>query len=132
MPVRLSGETIAVDNGRLQSRGPGTIRYTPQEAGEVGDQGLQIFFDAVRNFHYDRVAVTMNGDSVGDLAIGFEIAGNNPDLYGGYPIDLNVNVSGDLADILRQSVRVLSIGDEAREYFEQGGGRDTIEGLLVQ
>ncbi|MEM8590696.1 MAG: YdbH domain-containing protein [Pseudomonadota bacterium] len=132
LPTRLQGDAVFVDNGRLQTRGPGVIRYAPQESGDVGEQGLQIFFDAVRNFHYERVAVTLDGDSIGDLALGFEIVGNNPDLYGGYPIDLNVNVSGDLADILRQSVRVLSIGDEAREFFEDGRGRDTIETLLDQ
>lgn len=130
LPTRLQGDAIFVDNGRLQTRGPGVIRYAPQDAGTVDEQGLQIFFDAVRNFHYERVAVTLDGDSIGDLALGLEIVGNNPDLYGGYPIDLNVNVSGDLADILRQSVRVLSIGDEAREFFEDGRGRDTIETLL--
>lgn len=132
LPTRLQGDAVFVDNGRLQTRGPGVIRYAPQEGGTAGEQGLQIFFDAVRNFHYERVAVTLDGDSIGDLALGFEIIGNNPDLYGGYPIDLNVNVSGDLADILRQSVRVLSIGDEAREFFEDGRGRDTIETLLDQ
>lgn len=130
LPILLRGETLFVENGRLQSRGPGTIRYAPPDTGEVGDQSLQILFDAIRNFHYDRVAVTLNGSSTADLAVGLEIAGNNPDLFDGYPIDLNVNVSGDLADILRQSVRVLSIGDETREYFEQGGGRDIIENLL--
>jgi hypothetical protein len=130
LPIRLRGETLFVDNGRLQSRGPGTIRYAPPDSGEVGDASLQILFDAIRNFHYDEVAVTLNGGSTGDLAIGLAIAGNNPDLFDGYPIDLNVNVSGDLADILRQSVRVLTIGDETREYFEEGGGRDIIENLL--
>ncbi|MEM7443684.1 MAG: YdbH domain-containing protein [Pseudomonadota bacterium] len=132
LPVRLLGETIFVDGGRLQSRGPGIIRYTPQQSADAGEQGLQILFDAVRNFHYDSVGVSISGDTSDDLVVGLEIAGNNPDLYGGYPIDLNVNVSGDLADILRQSVRVLSIGDETREFFEGEAGRDTIERLLGQ
>lgn len=130
IPISLRGATIGVEQGRLATRAPGIIRYRPGGGGDVGTGGdLDLFYDAVENFHYDSVVVTLSGTTGGDLTMGFDISGANPDLYDGYPIDLNINVSGALDQILRDGLEVMSIGDRAQDYFQNESTRGNLEGF---
>ena len=77
---------------------------------------------ALANFAYDSIAMTVNGDTLKDLAIKLNMKGKNPDLYGGYPISFNLNLGGPLGAILRQGVVGYQIGTDTIERLQSGGG----------
>ena len=120
MPLRLTDDTIAIDNGELRTRGPGIIRYNidPVDVDQE-DESIALLLAAVRNFHYNEIIMTLNGTLGDELQVGLRVQGANPDLYDGYPIALNVNVSGALADILRRGLTGERLIRRAEEYFRE-------------
>ena len=74
---------------------------------------------ALEDFHYDSLVLSIDGETGGDLTARIEIDGANPDLYDGWPIDLNVDVSGELAEVLRSGLRSMSIGGRSRDIIER-------------
>ena len=114
VPLRLEEDMISVENGVLQSTEAGVIRYVPAlPIGPEGEGGLALLLDAVANFRYETLGATVNGRTGEDLEVVIRLTGANPDLYGGLPVALNINLSGNLDEILRSGLTSLGITDEA-------------------
>ncbi len=104
IPFRITENSIAIDNGRLESDGTGTIAY--RSAGsEQNIEGLNnIALQALENFHYDKVELNLDYTEQGEYLAKFKLSGNNPELYDGYPVVLNLNINGQLPGLLRSSL----------------------------
>ena len=63
-----------------------------------------------------------DGRTDADMDVGLHIAGANPDLYDGYPIEFNLNLEGALANVLRRGLAGYQIPERIREQM-QGFGR---------
>ena len=131
LPVRLSGDTIGIDNGELVSTEPGVIRYVPEETVGAVEPGVALLLEAIRDFRYETLAMTLNGTTGGETEIGLQISGANPGLYDGYPIALNVNVSGELFDILRQGLATSRYARRAEEYYRDRIQDQVLEGVVT-
>ncbi|MGK9165055.1 YdbH domain-containing protein [Inquilinus limosus] len=131
IPFRLDRDTIVVENGLLATRGPGEIRYggatAPEEikAAAAAEPGMDTLMTALRNFQYQSLRATLDGRSDGEANVRLAVRGSNPDLYGGFPIALNVNLSGALYPIARRSLALARIGDRIRDYYVERLGRRT-------
>lgn len=131
IPFRLVRDTIVVENGVLATRGPGEIRYgaeaAPEEikAAAAAEPGMDTLMTALRNFQYQSLRATLDGRSDGEANVKLAVRGSNPDLYGGFPIALNVNLSGALYVIARRSLALARIGDRIRDYYAERLGRHT-------
>ncbi|HEY9347213.1 MAG TPA: YdbH domain-containing protein, partial [Inquilinus sp.] len=131
IPFRLDRDTIVVENGVLATRGPGEIRYggaaAPDEikAAAAAEPGMDTLMTALRNFQYQSLRATLDGRSDGEANVKLAVRGSNPDLYGGFPIALNVNLSGELYVIARRSLALARIGDRIRDYYVERLGRRT-------
>jgi hypothetical protein len=82
-PLLLTRRSAFVEHGVLRATGEGSISYT----GHAGDSatGLsRIAFDALRDFRYDALSLTLDGDLNGDVLSSIEFSGRNT----GGPIDL--------------------------------------------
>lgn len=125
IPFRLDRDTIVVENGVLATRGPGEIRYggaaAPDEikAAAAAEPGMDTLMAALRNFQYQSLRATLDGRSDGEANVKLAVRGSNPDLYGGFPIALNVNLSGELYVIARRSLALARIGDRIRDYYAE-------------
>ncbi|HYE01332.1 MAG TPA: YdbH domain-containing protein [Alphaproteobacteria bacterium] len=124
IPVSLRDGAVRVAGGRLAADGPGTIRYRPARppaalAG-AGEQ-LSLLLAALEDFRYDSLALTLERDGAGEAALGLHLKGNNPALYGGYPIELNVNLTGALDRIVRDSLSGYRVPDQIRERMATFG-----------
>ncbi len=118
IPVRFSEGDLIIEDASLASRQPGELRYLP--IGGPADLGtdeasLDLVLEALSNFHYERLEVDLDRAAGGETEIGLHIAGANPDLYDGYPIELNVSLTGALDQIVRDSLAGYRIPDEIRE-----------------
>ena len=88
-PLLLTRRSAFVEHGVLRTReGGGVISYTGN-AGANATGVSRIAFDALREFHYDTLQLTLNGDLNGDVVSSIEFRGRN----GGEPIDLTPIVS---------------------------------------
>jgi hypothetical protein len=108
IPLRHTKDTILVEHGYLQTSVKGFIRYDPTDTpsllqGQPGE-GTAILRDALKDFHYEQLSLTIDGVLGGDEKIKMSLKGANPAVYGGSAIALNLNLSGALDSIARSSI----------------------------
>jgi hypothetical protein len=122
LPVHLlDGVELEIRDGQLAARGRGVIRWRPAEppaalvgAGASGD----ILLQALRDFRYEALSMTLEGRTDGEMRGRLSIRGRNPDLYDGYPVELNVNLEGRLAAIVRGGVSAWRIPANIAERID--------------
>ncbi len=124
VPVELRDGNILFHGGELRTDAPGTIRYRPAEAPAglaSGGAGVDLMLQALSDFHYDSLRLTVTGSAAGALEVGMHLAGNNPDLYSGYPVEFNLTLSGALAQVIEGSLTGYQVPDRIRRHMEQFG-----------
>jgi len=118
IPVRFANGDLIIEGANLASRQPGELHYLPADvpAGLGTDaESVDLVLDALSNFHYQTLKVDLDRAAGGETVIGLHIAGANPDLYDGYPIELNVTLTGALDQIVRDSLAGYRIPEEIQE-----------------
>lgn len=123
LPVRIGADSVHLDGGLLEADGPGSLRYDPENppgflAGEAGSP-TALLMGALTDFRYDTLSATVEGEAGGELAVGIAIRGSNPSFYDGYPVALNLKVSGALDRILRQSLETYRIPETVRDRMTE-------------
>ncbi|QJE72633.1 hypothetical protein HHL28_05535 [Aerophototrophica crusticola] len=125
IPVVIAGRDIRFDDGKLEAVGPGSIRYDPAKppaflsAAKNDSTGLVL--EVLQNFRYKTLALLIDGAAGREMTVALRVEGANPDFYGGYPVKLNVNLSGALYTILRRGLGAYRIPDTIRGQIEQQG-----------
>ncbi|MCB9957229.1 MAG: YdbH domain-containing protein [Rhodospirillaceae bacterium] len=120
VPLRLSDDTIAIQGGLLAATRPGVIRYRPAEPPLPADeQGVDLLLEALEDFHYDGLSLSLAGQTGQDLTVALRLRGNNPALYDGYPIAVNLSVTGALDQLLEQGLFSANLADDLGMRFEQ-------------
>jgi hypothetical protein len=128
LPVVFAGDKVTLNGGVLESAGPGTLRYDPAHppSGLKGEEGspTAMLMGALTDFHYDTLRITIDGQAGGELSAGFSLRGANPSFYDGYPVALNLKLSGALDRILRQNLDVYRIPDTLRDRMTGSDQKD--------
>jgi hypothetical protein len=125
VPITVAGSEATVRGGELVSDRPGWVRYRPEEAPaalQAGGQNVNLLLQALENFRYEKLRLTIDGRTDGEMDVGLHLAGANPDLYGGHPIEFNLNLEGALANVVRAGLAGYQIPERIRERM-QGFGR---------
>jgi hypothetical protein len=106
-PITLFPNGIIVDNAKFAAQAPGVLRYDAAQApGALSSAGSSVgmALQALSDFHYKELIVTLNRKLTGDAELGLHIAGSNPSFYNGYPVEFNLNLSGKLDEVLRKGL----------------------------
>ncbi|WP_197488510.1 intermembrane phospholipid transport protein YdbH family protein [Methylomonas koyamae] len=112
LPLKLATGSIELQDGALRGTRPGTLRYqSPADDGNLA-------FQALRNLVYHRLQAQLNYQPSGDYRIGLRLEGHNPEVLSGHPLAFNLNISGQLPELLR---RGLVTGNFERAILEQVG-----------
>jgi hypothetical protein len=119
LPLHVSTGTVAIETGRLETTGPGTLRYDPTNppaflSGDPGS-GTDMLLQALTDFRYDSLALSIDGTAGGEMTLSFAIRGSNKDFYDGYPVALNLKVGGALDTILRRGLATYRIPSTVRD-----------------
>ncbi|MCB2100097.1 MAG: YdbH domain-containing protein, partial [Rhodobacterales bacterium] len=125
VPVTLDNGELTISGGVLATRSPGVIRYAPAvppPALQGGGQGVSLMLSALKNFHYDVMRLTLDGNLSKDLTAVLHIEGKNPEFMDGYPFEFNLNVSGALGQLLRQGLATYHLPENIGRSI-QGGGK---------
>lgn len=122
IPIVIDDGLVIVDHGRLTTRGGGQLRYAPDEppaALASAGQSVDLLMKALENFQYKDLDLTLNGKADGELEVALHLTGANPDLYDGYPVELNLTLSGALSQVIRQSLTGYRVPDRIRERLSE-------------
>ncbi len=122
VPLRSDNTGLHFADGTLRADAPGRLVYKPAAPPDAlaQNQGGSLLLQALSNFAYDRLSIALNGPVTEDIVLGVSLAGRNPDLYGGYPIEFNLNLSGRLTQILKQGLVGYGIPTNIERQLREG------------
>ncbi len=125
IPLELVDNRLFVRNGRLTAgREGGTITYRPSRRPhilETGGSGVDLLLAMMEDLRYETLRITLDGEAVGDINLGFHVRGANPAVHDGHIVELNISVNGVLIDLLRGMTVSSRISDEVeRDVIEKG------------
>jgi hypothetical protein len=99
--------SIVPGNGLLDANAPGTITMPPDAI--PGDNAqITLTREILSNFQYDTLAITTEQDADGKAVILLALLGKNPEVQGGRAVKLNVRLTGDVLDFVRNNVILLT------------------------
>ncbi|MDD5273749.1 MAG: YdbH domain-containing protein [Methylovulum sp.] len=110
LPLSISATAIELLDGTLTGTRPGVLRYQ----GPVADNE-NLAFRALRNLQYHTLQAKVDYHPNGDYHLGLRLEGNNPEVLSGHPLAFNLNVSGQLPELLQRGIMA---GDFERAVFK--------------
>lgn len=115
IPVQWKDGKLSISAGQLTASG-GHLSY-PDAAQAVPGDGEQVALvrEALRNLDYQVLRLTIGTLGGDDERVTLYVEGSNPDLMGGKPVHLTVNLTGDLMDTLRSSFQAYSSPEKLLE-----------------
>ncbi|HSR72841.1 MAG TPA: YdbH domain-containing protein, partial [Kiloniellales bacterium] len=125
LPIRLRGNAVAVEDGRLQAEGPGILRLRSAQAAQIfagaGPEG-QLLIDALKDFHYDSLVLTLDKPPDADTELALHLAGNNPAVREGQPFNINVTLTGHTGRLLAALREIYALSDDILRRAWMFGG----------
>jgi len=116
LPIVLSGVDVKVENGELLVKEGGRIQYQSKQLNSISEldgtdekavaairQGnyRDAAFEALKDFEYDELRVTIDGPLDGAMGVFLKFDGKNKDVLGGQPFRFDIGLEGELLNILR-------------------------------
>lgn len=123
IPIVVSTDGFSVSDARLATDSTGVLRYAPAvppPALQGGGEGVSLMLEALKNFHYDVVGVTVDGRSGDEWSVKLHIEGKNPDFMDAYPFVFNLNLSGKLDEIIRAGLNSYELPARIGEGLSKG------------
>lgn len=123
IPVSFSKDGDAlITKGRLSTNGGGIIRYQPNDESplQMGSSfQTDLLLSAMSNFHYELLTMDINSKDANELNVLLHVKGRNPELYDGQTIELNINLNGNLLDIVQSGMNVYTLPERLQEQLMQ-------------
>ena len=116
LPIVLSGVDVRVENGELWVKDGGVIQYRSDQLESISELDgtneravaairsgnyRDAAFEALKNFEYQELRVKIDGALDGPIDVFLKADGKNDDVLGGQPFLFNINLQGELLNILR-------------------------------
>ncbi|MFQ5915634.1 MAG: YdbH domain-containing protein [Nitrospinota bacterium] len=102
----------------------GTVRYDPSEVPSAlrhGGEKTQLMLSALENFQYKTLRIKLNRRSDGNTKVSLHLRGSNPDFFKGRPVELNLNLSGQLDQMLQRGLKGYKIPETIIRQFQKFG-----------
>ena len=110
------------DDSVITARGPGVLRYRAERPPDVlagQGQGVDLLFTALADFRYESLRASLRGYLDDELTVALQLRGANPELYEGYPIELNVNLEAPILPLALAGRDVMALPEAVRRVLEQ-------------
>ena len=104
LPVKISGVSVNVENGKLSVPGGGVIKFTHEGTDLAGaqNQAAGVAFDALKNFRYDALEADINGPLDGVIRLQTIFSGFNGEVFEGQPFEFDLELEGELMNLMRE------------------------------
>jgi len=117
IPMQHMDSTVAIDEGRLSNTTKGHISY--KIGAEASSRLSNIAIKALQDFYYDVLDATLTYQVNGDYTILVRLEGRNPELYDGFPVAFNIDLSGSLPELLQASLISRDFHREILRYVQE-------------
>lgn len=118
-PFSWGDQGLLMEAGVLTGLEPGgVLKYLPDGDGvakPTGNESLDLVSQALANYHYEHLEAGASYSPDGELLLKMRIEGFNPDLYDGQRVNLNLNLSDNIPNLLRS----LQAGRQVADLIEQ-------------
>ena len=96
------GELAAQEKGNLSFRPP-TRAPVRDEGGQAEEQGgrMDLVLDVLEDLRFDGLTVSLDGNARKDVRARLRIQGRNPKIQDGRPVDLTVDLSGNIGEAIQ-------------------------------
>ena len=122
IPVAIKGDSVLIDNGVLETSLPGVIRYDPKDVPSfLQNPSASSVIDlktALKNFQYETLKMTLNGEAGHEQQIALSVKGKNPEFYNGSPVNINLNLGGVIDKILKYNLSTYKIPEAVQKQME--------------
>lgn len=107
LPVVINRDgTFTMKKGNLKADEAGTIKLSPDVIPSDAQQ-VALVRDVLQNFHYSVFSMNIESADSKQLSMLLSLEGNNPDVYNGKTVKLNVHLTGDVVEMITQSLNIL-------------------------
>ncbi|MCF8496294.1 MAG: YdbH domain-containing protein [Alphaproteobacteria bacterium] len=110
---------ISILPGNLKSEGPGTISMPPDSIPGDNEQ-VALVRQILEDLKYTGLSITLKNDKSGRLGILMSFEGNNPAVYNGRPVKLNVNLTGDVIEFIQQNLLLFTSPEQLLRQGNHG------------
>jgi hypothetical protein len=111
----LGGGGVRIGAANLKADAPGIIALSP-EAIPGDNTQVALVREVLKNLHYSLLSLELSTDEDNRLRAVLAVDGNNPEIEGGRPIKLKVNLSGDLLNLVLQNLKLMG---DPKTFIEQ-------------
>jgi len=115
IPVVVRNGSVAIPKGELVAKG-GVLQIRSEQVSKLlsgGGPSVELLLDALRDFHYDELSVTIAKEFEGEASIAMHLAGQNPEVENGQPFRVNLNLTGNLDRLVASLLEVARLSDRA-------------------
>ncbi len=99
IPVRMTGKTITITNGRLATAKPGVLKINSETVNQTlarGGPEVVLMLSALRDFHYEKLTLKIEKKPDGEGNLLLHTRGHNPAVRNGQPFIINLNLTGNV------------------------------------
>ncbi len=108
LPITVEANgNFSVQAGKLQADESGVIAM-PADSIPGDNPQVALARDVLKNLHYKLLSIDVDQDKDNKLSVLMKIEGNNPDVYEGKPVKLNVQLTGDVLNFIQQNMMILT------------------------
>ena len=98
--------TFTVKKGNLKADEAGILKLSPDVIPSDATQ-VALLRDVLKDFHYSSFSMGIESADSKQLSMLLSLEGNNPDVYNGRSVKLNVHLTGDVIEMITQSLNIL-------------------------
>ncbi|MBY0408089.1 MAG: YdbH domain-containing protein [Rickettsiales bacterium] len=106
---------FTVHAGQMKAESAGTLTLSPELLPGDNEQ-MQLVRDALKGFQYEVFSLQVENADAKQLSMLLSLRGNNPEVYNGREIHLNVHLTGNVIELLTQSLMMLN---DPQQLLEQ-------------
>jgi hypothetical protein len=109
---------LTVLPGSFKSNGQGTVSM-PADVIPGDNEQVVLVRQILEDLQYTDLSISVRNDQDGHLGVLLTFEGNNPDVYDGKPVKLNVNLTGDVLEFIEQNMMLLNNPEQLLEQGKQ-------------
>ncbi len=117
LPIDIRSGQLHIENGTLAAIEPGYIRYAG--LADSGNPLMEVVSQALDNYHYDELSADVKYDDKGYLELAVALQGQNPDFQNGRQVNLNLNISDNIPNLMKSLQAGRLITDVISDKLEQ-------------
>jgi hypothetical protein len=119
MPLTLTDTGVEIAGGNLHGDAPGgTISYAAGVTGSAGNPGIDLVNKALANYKFDSLTSTIEYSPTGELVLGMQLQGTNPDMSKDQRVNLNLNLTDNIPALLKSLQAAREIEDFLQGQYQ--------------